>query len=317
MIVSAEQVAAALPWRVLIDALDDIFTRQVVNPIRHHHAIQVPDSPEATLLLMPCWLEGEYLGVKQVNVFPGNGALGLPGLTSHYLLSDAKTGLHLAQMDGNEITGRRTAAAAALGARYLARKDSKRLLIVGTGRIARKVIPAMCCVLPIEQIDIWNVRPESAEKLAHELTNKGLNARCVTDLSQAVGEADVISCSTLSTTPLIYGEWVRPGTHIDLIGSFTPTMREANNTLMQKAAVFADIREAALHETGDLIIPIEQGAITEKAVLADFFDFCNGRHAGRDALAQPQKAITVFKAVGSSIEDLAAAIQVYETLKEA
>lgn len=314
MILDAEQVTEALPWDALVEALADIFTRTVHSPVRHHHHMQVPGDPDATLLLMPAWLEGQYLGVKQVNVFPGNSVRGEPGLSSHYLLSCARTGGHLAQLDGNELTARRTAAASALAARYLAREDASELLMVGAGRMGRRLIPAHRAVRPIERVRVWDIHEASAAALVADLQAEGLDAEVVPaeGLAEAAGRADIISCATLSRDPLIRGEWLTPGTHLDLVGSFTPFMREADDEVMRRGAIFVDTRAGALSETGDLIDPLESGVIAEADILADFPDLCEGRHVGRGALPAPEQAITVFKSVGASVEDLAAAILAYE-----
>lgn len=314
--IETDRLSDLLPWPALIDSLDTIFTKSYCCPIRHHHDINVPGSDNATLLLMPAWVEGEYLRVKQVNVFPGNARHGKPGLSSHYLLSSATTGELLARLDGNIITGRRIAAASALATRYLSRENSRRLLMVGAGRVAHQVVPAMLSVRDIEHIDIWNLDHEQGAAFAEELNTQGLNAHAVDPdkLHETAGKADIISCATLSTSPLLHGDWISPGTHVDLIGSFTPHMREADDALMTKAHVFADFKDAALHETGDLIDPIKSGALREEDILGDFLDLSRGRHGGRTALLDAASAITVFKAVGSSIEDLAAAILAYKQL---
>ncbi|MBB3231746.1 ornithine cyclodeaminase family protein [Halomonas stenophila] len=314
MYLDAEQVTASLPWGALVEALDDIFTRTVHSPVRHHHHLSVPGDPDATLLLMPAWIEGQYLGVKQVNVFPGNNARGLPGLSGHYLLSCARTGRHLAQFEANELTARRTAAASALAARYLAREDASELLMVGAGRMARRLVPAHQAIRPIQRVRIWDIREASARALAEEFRAEGIAAEAVPEngLAEAAGRADIISCATLSREPLIQGEWLSPGTHLDLVGSFTPYMREADDEVMRRGAVFVDTREGAMSETGDLIDPLKTGVIQESDILADFPDLCGKRHAGRCALEDPERAITVFKSVGASVEDLAAAILAYE-----
>ncbi|MFT2097619.1 ornithine cyclodeaminase family protein [Marinomonas sp. 2405UD66-6] len=304
-----------LPYEKVISALDDAFKLDIKCPIRHHHYLNVPNKKDATLLLMPAWLEGLYFGVKQVSVFPSNGEEGLPGLNSIYILSCAKTGLPLAQFDGNVITARRTAAAAALGAKYLSRPESKNLLVVGAGKVASQVIPAMATVRDLEEIKIYNIHEESAASLAEQV-QKELNIKASVvskeDLPSAVAWADIVSCATLSEEPMVLGEWVTPGTHIDLIGSFTPYMREVDDELMQKAQVFADFKAAALTETGDFISPIKSGSITEDHIIGDFLSLSRGQHAGRKAFKDPENDISVFKAVGSSIEDLATAMLWYD-----
>jgi ornithine cyclodeaminase len=275
--------------------------------------MEVPGEPQATLLLMPAWVPGEYLGVKQVNVFPGNSARHQPGLSSHYLLSCGRTGNPLVQLEGNEVTARRTAAASALASRFLSREDSQELLMVGAGRMGRRLIPAHMTVRPICRVSVWDRNESASQALVAELQAAGIDARvCPTDkLQQAAGTADIISCATLATDPVVLGDWLKPGAHLDLVGSFTPTMRETDNRAMQRCAVFVDTRAGALSETGDLIIPIRDGAITPDAILGEFADLCRGRHAGRAALDDPENAITLFKSVGDSREDLAAAILAY------
>ena len=318
MQLNATQVQNSLPWNALITALKDIFTCDVHSPVRHHHNINVAHNPDATLLLMPAWIENEYLGIKQVNVFPGNGALNLPGLSSHYLLSCGKTGQHLAQLEGNELTARRTAAASALASQFLSRDDANELLMVGAGRMGRRLIPAHMSVRPITKVSVWDRNEDAAKSLVDELKAAGINAYfCPKDeLETCSGKADIISCATMSTTPLILGKWLKPGAHLDLVGSFTPTMRETDNDAMQNCAVFVDTRAGALSETGDLIMPIEQGAITQDVIIAEFSELCADQHSGRNGLTDPQNAITLFKSVGDSREDLAAAILAYQTHSE-
>ncbi|QPK05415.1 ornithine cyclodeaminase family protein [Vibrio kanaloae] len=317
MQLNQQQVHNALPWLPLVDALKDIFTRDVTAPIRHHHTMNVPQDPSATLLLMPAWIEGEYLGVKQVNVFPGNSARNQPGLSSHYLLSCGKTGKMLAQIDGNELTARRTAAASALASHYLSRETASKMLMVGAGRVARRLVPAHMSVRPIKTVQVWDINQSAAEQLATELRDEGVDAvACPNDQLEAVArDADLISCATLSTAPIIKGEWLKPGAHLDLVGSFTPTMRETNNEALKRANVFVDVKAAALVETGELIMPIRDGAITEESILADFSTLCSGQHAGRAGLDDPEAAITLFKSVGDSREDLAGAILAYQSVQ--
>lgn len=311
MQLNADQVQNALPWDSLIEALREIFVREDVrSPIRHHHTLEVPGEPAATLLLMPAWIEGEYLGVKQVNVFPGNNSRNLPGLSSYYMLSCGKTGRPLALLDGNELTARRTAAASALASQFLSRADASQLLMVGAGRMGRRLIPAHMSVRPIQTVQVWDRNEAAAAALVAELTASDIDARvCPSDrLQEIAGTADIISCATMATQPVVFGDWLKPGAHLDLVGSFTPSMRETDNVAMQRCAVFVDTRAGALSETGDLIMPIREGAIGAGKILAELAELCRGQHAGRAALADAERAVTLFKSVGDSREDLAAAI---------
>ncbi|NLQ17968.1 ornithine cyclodeaminase family protein [Marinomonas sp. M1K-6] len=314
MQISADTLRSRLTWPKIVAALRDIFVTDVQSPVRHHHFIDVPNAPQATLLLMPAWIEGQYLGVKQVSVFPGNNAQGLPGLTSLYTLSCGKTGQTLAQMDGNVITAIRTAAASALASSYLSRPDSRAMLMLGAGRMGRHLVPAHCSVRPIEIVWIWNRNHVTASEFVAELQAQGIDARiCKTEqLADIAGKVDIISCATLANEPIILGEWLKPGVHMDLVGSFTPMMREVDNLAMQKAEIFVDTRAGALAETGDLIIPIREGAIVAEDIQAELTELCSGKHLGRQALNQPDQAITLFKSVGDSREDLAAAMLAYQ-----
>ena len=318
MQLSAEQVRSALPWHDLVEALRDIFTRKVISPVRHHHVLNVPYEQDATLLLMPAWIEGEYCGVKQVFVFPSNNEKGLPGLTSNYLLSSGKTGETLAQLEGNELTSRRTAAASALASVYLSNIDASKLLMVGAGRMARNLIAAHRAVRPIMEISIYNRNLDSAQKLVNELSKEGIHAKVCSqkELPKVASQADIISCATMSKEPIIKGEWLSPGCHLDLVGGFTPEMQEADNDALKKAHIFVDTRAGALSEAGDIIIPMIAGDILEQDIQAELTELCSETHLGRLEFQDPENAITLFKSVGDSREDLAAAILALNYLKQ-
>jgi ornithine cyclodeaminase len=256
---------------------------------------------------MPAWSEAGYLGIKTINIFPGNSAHGLPGLHATYVLYDAHTGVPLALMDGNEITAHRTAAASALGASFLARSDARRLLVLGTGRVARLLPAAHAGVRAIAEVQVWNHRPEGAEALAAQWRSEGWNAQAAGDLEAAVRNADIVSCATLATSPLVRGEWLAPGSHLDLIGSFTPQMREADPACFAGARTFVDTDEA-LSKAGDLLDAIAAGTLSRDGVQATLAELCRGTRGGR----ADDSERTVFKAVGSALEDLAAATLVWQ-----
>lgn len=308
LVLDAAQTRAALPWDGLVKALADMFARGCVMPVRHHHDVKVPGEADATLLLMPAWQPGDYIGVKMVSVFPGNQARGLPAIHGSYLLSSGGTGELLAIVDGGELTARRTAAASALAARYLAREDASRLLMVGTGRLSTNVIEAHASVRPIRQVAIWGRDLKKAEATARDLDLKGIEVSVASDLASAAREADVISCATLSSEPLILGEWLKPGAHLDLIGAFKPTMRETDDRAVSRASIFVDTREGALSEGGDIVQPLRAGVIAAEAIRADLFELARGDHVGRTA---PEE-ITLFKSVGAALEDLAGAVLAFE-----
>jgi ornithine cyclodeaminase len=212
----------------------------------------------------------------------------------------------IGRLDGNEITGRRTAAASALAGDYLARRDAARLLVVGSGHVAVMMAQAWASVRPIRTVEVWNRRAAGAAALAARLRAEGFEARAVTDLEAAVGRADVVSCATLAEAPLVKGAWLRPGCHLDLIGGYRPDMREADDAAVARARVFIDT-EAALAEAGDLTQPMASGVLRREGVEGDLFALCRGAVAGR----RGEDDITLFKSVGSAIEDLAAAALVW------
>nr|WP_260100419.1 ornithine cyclodeaminase family protein [Phaeobacter inhibens] len=309
---SASETRDLLPFVKLIEALRVAFCEGAEVPLRSHHSVELPGQPDATILLMPAWQAKGLGGVKIVNVNPGNAASGLPALSSAYLLFDTATGQHLAMLDGGEITNRRTAAAAALAADYLARCDASSLLIVGAGQVAANLTDAFSAVRSITRVSVWDINGENAAQLAADLAARGYEARAVSDLRNAVPEHDIISCATLAKEPLIHGAWLRPGQHLDLIGSFTPQMRETDDNAMARAQVFIDTPDA-LHESGDLIEPLKTGALSEDAINGTLYDLCGGRNSGGLDRAE----ITLFKATGTALEDLAAAKLVWEESKNA
>jgi ornithine cyclodeaminase/alanine dehydrogenase-like protein (mu-crystallin family) len=296
---------AALPFDALVAALEAMFVAGCEVPARHVHSIAGASGEQGKVLIMPAWQPGGYMGIKTVNIFPGNAARGMPGLFSTYLLYDATTGAPLAQIDGNEITSRRTAAASALAARYLAREDAGKLLVVGTGRVASLLPYAYRTVRPIREVVVWSRNHDAALRLAAGLSADGFNARASAGLETAARQADIVTCATLATEPVIRGEWLRAGSHLDLIGSFTPQMREADDACFAGAHLFVDTVEA-LQKSGDLLGPMARGVFAPGDIGGTLEALCRGQVAGRRDDGQR----TVFKSVGTALEDLAAAILV-------
>jgi len=307
--IDAPTTRSALHFAHLVPALREAFAGEAAVPPRHVHTVEA-GTDRGTVLIMPAWSEAGYLGIKTINIFPGNGARGLPGLHATYVLYDAHTGVPLATMDGNEITAHRTAAASALGASFLARSNARRLLVLGTGRVARLLPAAHATVRAIDEVQVWNHRPEGAQALAAQWRGEGWNAQAVTDLEAGVRGADIVSCATLATSPLVKGEWLAPGSHLDLIGSFTPQMREADPACFAGARTFVDTEEA-LSKAGDLLDAIAAGTLVRNDVQATLADLCRGTHVGRANDSER----TVFKAVGSALEDLTAATLVWRSMK--
>jgi ornithine cyclodeaminase len=305
-ILDAHQTRSRLAFADLVPALRQAFASEATVPPRHVHAVGA-GADRGTVLIMPAWSEAGFLGIKTINIFPGNGARGLPGLHATYVLYDAHTGVPLAQLDGNEITAHRTAAAAALGAAFLAREEASNLLVLGTGRVARLLPAAHASVRALRHVRVWNHRPEGARALAAEWRQAGWDAEPVEDLAAAVAAADIVSCATLATAPLVQGEWLMPGSHLDLIGSFTPAMKEADPACFAGARVYVDTDEAPA-KAGDLLDAIAAGALSPASIQGTLAQLCRGERQGRASAAER----TVFKAVGSALEDLAAATLVWE-----
>lgn len=303
----AAATAAALPYERLVPALEAMFARGCEVPPRHVHAVPVPGGQGFTSLIMPAWVPGRYYGIKTINIAPGNAQRGLPGLHATYLLYDGGTGVPLALMDGDVITARRTAAASALAARWLARADARRLLVVGAGRVARELPAAYRAVRPIDEVRVWARDPGSAQALAQAWRGQGLRAAPADDLAAACAEADIVSCATLATGPVVHGAWLRPGSHLDLIGSFTPAMREADDDCFRNASLFVDTAEA-LQKSGELLGPIARGVFVPGDVRGTLAALARGETRGRGR----DDERTVFKSVGTALEDLAAAILVHE-----
>ncbi len=295
----AAAVRRGTPFAALVPALRAMFAAGCEVPLRHTHAI----GDAGTVLLMPAWQSGRHFAVKTVAIFPGNGARGLPGVHAVVTVFDASTGVPLAVLDGSELTARRTAAASALAAGFLAREDARRLVLVGVGRVARLLPEALRTMRPgIDQVTVWNHRPAGAEALAAELRTSGLEAVAADDLEAAVRTADIVSCATLSTAALVRGAWLAPGTHLDLIGSFTPAMREADGECFRRGRVYADTDEALL-KAGDMLQAVAEGAFDAAQLQGTLAQLCRGERAGRGSADE----ITVFKSVGTALEDLAAA----------
>jgi ornithine cyclodeaminase/alanine dehydrogenase-like protein (mu-crystallin family) len=314
-VVAANEIDRLLDFPALIEALAEAFRSEIVVPIRHHHEIERDGSP-ATLLIMPAWTGAAsargFLGVKIVSVFPDNGARDLPSVLGTYLLMDGATGEPRAALDGARLTVWRTAAASALAARFLAREDASRIVVAGAGALAPFLIRAHMSQRPIRAVALWNHRPEKAEALAAALRAQGLPVTATRDLEAAVRDADLVSCATLSGSPIVRGAWLKPSAHLDLVGAYNLRMREADDEALRRAQLYVDT-DAALTEGGDVALARRSGAIADGHIRGNLFGLCRGTVPGR----RDADAITAFKSVGTAIEDLAAAMLVWRNLPEA
>jgi alanine dehydrogenase len=315
-IVTADDITRVLTYDALIDALGAAFRADIGAPLRHTHMLPQPDGTEAKLLLMPAWTNapegsGERLvGCKVVSVYPGNLKAGKPTVYGSYLLMSGDTGETLAVMDGTALTAWRTASASALAARYLARDDATHLVMVGAGALAPHLIRAHSAVRPIKRVTLWNRTRSRAIGTGFALAAAGIETAIADNLEDAVRSADIVSCATLSAEPLVRGAWLKKGAHLDLVGAFTPKMRECDDEAVKRARVFVDTRGGAPKEAGDIAIPLKKKLIKESDIQGDLFDLCRGTVKGR----KRKDEITLFKSVGAAIEDLAAAMLVWKRL---
>lgn len=301
--VDHQQVEAGADWVRLIDQLRDWFSAgRAVAPSRQVLQIAQPDGSDASLLVMPAWVPGVAIRVKVVTFFPSNAARGLPTINAGYLFFDGETGQMRTVLDGDALTARRTAAASALAADYLARADAQSLLVLGTGQLSSAMIEAHATVREHRTVMLWGRNVQKAQDIAASFACKGFDIRVEPDLEGACAKADVVSTVTESTEPLIKGAWLRPGTHLDLVGGFKSDMRESDDQCIAQASVFVDGRDGA-GLCGDIAQPLETGAIKPNHILSDLADLCVGRHQGRRDTAE----FTVFKSAGLAVEDLAAA----------
>lgn len=307
--ISALDLRRVLPYPDLVEVLRAAFGLEWESPPRQWHRLDTePRVGDSVLALMPCWQPGRYVGVKLATAVPLNAQHGLPTVMATYWLADASSGKPKAIIEGTELTRRRTAATSALACDCLARRESRSLLVIGTGAMAQELPLAHRCVRPIERVEVWGRRSDRAEAVAASLRQNGLNASAVQDLRRAIAAADIICSATSSREPLIRGEWLRPGVHLDLIGAHSADMRETDDEAIRRANVYVDARAGALAEAGDLISPIRSGVFTETGIRGDLRSLVSApRPSRRDAAA-----ITLFKSVGLALEDLAAAIYAYE-----
>ncbi|MBL8789843.1 MAG: ornithine cyclodeaminase family protein [Rhizobiales bacterium] len=300
--IDSDGVARLAGYEALVEALREGFRAAIETPVRHHH----DTGPATTLLLMPAWSK-DWTGLKTVTVKTDNAALGLPTIQGSYLLIDNRTGAPVALMDGGELTRRRTAAASALAADYLARSDASVHAIFGAGALALHFARAHRAVRPLKTVHVVNRSRDKAEALVTALKADGFQAR-VSEAEEAVRAAHIVSCVTGSGEALVKGAWLQPGTHVDLAGAFRPTMRETDAEAVGRAVVYVDTHEGARAEAGDLIQAEREGTFSFDRVAGDLAALCRGSVKGRSDTA----AITLFKSCGTALEDLAAAVMVHQ-----
>ena len=283
-------------------------TNMTIVPSRHHHYFPNPKvGEESTLLIMPAWKPSEDAGVKVVTVNPKNDIFDLPSVQGSYLYLDATRGVLKAIVEAKELTAKRTAATSALASSFLSKKNASSLLMIGTGALSVNLILAHAAVRPIKQVYVWGRNFDKAMLISKRLKDRGFKVEAVLNLSSVISDVDIVSCATLSKTPLVLGKYLRAGQHIDLVGAYRPDMRETDNETMRKASIFLDNLETGMVESGDIFIPLKEEAITKIDIKADLFELCSGQKSGR----KNDDEITVFKSVGHALEDLTAARYYY------
>lgn len=307
--VSTDFIENNTNFNELIAELKNKFaSNSILVPMRHHHDFPNPVVQEdSTLLLMPAWNPGKEAGVKVVTVSPENGQFDLPSIQGTYLYMDAIKGTIKAIMEAKSLTVKRTASASALASSYLSKTNASSLLMIGTGALSTNLIKAHASVRPIKTVYIWGRNYEKAKKISTELEGEDFEIHAIHAIEEKISEVDIISCATLSKTPLVLGKYLKTGQHVDLVGAYKKDMREADNESIKKATVFVDTFQGGLKESGDIVIPLKEGILKEDDIAADLFELCSKAKQGRTSDSE----ITIFKSVGHALEDLAAATYYY------
>ncbi len=311
--VSGEDVHGICAWPDLIAALKEAHRGEKPLVERAHIQWDSEGARQSYLNLPAAW-PGVAMGTKIVTVMPGNPAeRGLPAVQALYTLFDGKDGSPLAVIDGTSMTYRKTAADSALGAHLLSAPRPRVMAMVGAGDLARYLVAAhRAAQASIERVLVWNRTGEKAQALADELKRGGHPAELAEDLEAAVRIADLVSCGTASTKPLVRGEWLKRGAHLDLVGGFTPEMRECDDDAVRKCRLFVDSRMYAIEQPGDLGDPIRRGIIPREKIEADLYDLCSGRYA----FTRGEADMTLYKNGGGAHLDLYTALFIWEHLKE-
>lgn len=289
----------------LIAELNHSFAKDTaIIPDRHHHNFPNPKvQHESTLLLMPAWRPSEDAGVKVVTVNPKNGMFDLPSIQGSYLYLDAVNGSLKAILEAKALTAKRTAATSALASSFLSKTDASSMLMIGTGALSINLIKAHAAVRPIEHVYVWGRDMSKATLISEKLNSKKIVVEAIASIPSVISKVDIVSCATLSETPLVLGKYLQEGQHIDLVGAYRPNMREADSETIEKASVFLDSYTGGLKESGDILIPLQEGIIKRTDIKADLFELCSKNKKGRTHDGE----ITVFKSVGHALEDLTAA----------
>ena len=294
-------IQTALPYPLLVEALAQGLQQFAQTPARSFFS---PNQDASCVMIMPAWRPHQMMGVKLVSVWPENNAKGESAVSAVYVVISCLDGRPLAVLDGTELTLRRTAAAAALAAKRLARENSETLAVLGTGSLSVPLVQAHTDTMRLKNVLVWGRQFHKTQRVVKQLKELGIEVRAMGDLEETLALSDVVAVATTATEPFLKADWVKPGTHISLVGAFTPQMAEAEPVLMARAQLFADCRASVLEKGGEVFQAIKQGLVLDSDIIADLAELTaqsdrNWRHDGQ--------AITVFKSVGFALLDLIAA----------
>lgn len=303
-------IDANTDFKALISLLRNEFSKSKIEvPMRHHHDFDNPkEGIDSTLLIMPAWNPAKDLGVKIVTVSPQNSKFDLPSIQGTYIYFDAHKGLLKAILSAKSLTAKRTAATSALATSFLAKENAESLLMIGTGALSANLILAHSSVRPLKTVYVWGRNYSKAEQICEKLKNQKFSIKPIDRIEDKIEEVDIISCATLSQNPLVRGRFLRPGQHIDLVGSYKKDTREADDDTIKKSNIYLDSYLGGLKESGDIVIPMSKGILNKGDIKADLFELCQLKKEGR----KNDQEITVFKSVGHALEDLVAAGYYYE-----
>lgn len=308
LVLDKSYVESHLPQQVCISLMEETLRGErsgaCVQYLRT--AINMPNTN--ILGLMPAYFEKGYFGAKVISVYHTNGGSGYPSHQGEILLFAAGHGQVLASVDAMSVTGIRTGAVSAVATRALARSGSEVLALLGCGAQGRSHLEALSLVMPLKKVCCWDLRPETAQALAGYARELGFEGVACPTVEETVREADVICTLTPSKEPILKGEWVKPGAHINAVGACAPNAREIDTDLARRSRFFGDNRDSVLHESGDFLIPLAEGAFGEDHLLGTVGEVLLGTLPGR----QSEEEITLFEALGMAVEDVACAIALYE-----
>ncbi|MFP6779083.1 MAG: ornithine cyclodeaminase family protein [Alphaproteobacteria bacterium] len=307
--ISAQKIRRTIKIKGLINEIEKTYRNDSFVPLRQVYNI-IPQNNEAQLMVMPAFSIDGYYGVKLLNVFPNNPSFGLPRVKALYVLYEQKNGEIKLILDGTEITKQRTAAMSAIASKFLSKKNSKILLVIGTGALVSYMINAHCSVRPIENILIWGRNINKVKNIVKMYKDSKLKVSSINSLEEACGIADIITSITSAKKEFIKGSWLNKSVHIDLVGAHTKYMAELDPHGFSLGEIYVDDKEAALIEAGDLMQSIKLGIVNKNDIKADIQQLIISNNLKRDK----KNKVTIYKSVGHALSDLASANYIYKSL---